>query len=100
MSDVDVISPEEWLLSALPDMVTAHCATLDDKLDSFRGWPANATAMRLLAEVGLIEITSDQDERLLAEVLPAASSLTARVEAARRIAVRRAGRTSWTILWE
>ena len=79
-----VVGPEDWLLSALLDMVIAHCQTTENKLDSFIGWPANATAMRLLAEAGLIKITDDQDGRLLAEVLPAAGELTARVEAAQR----------------
>ena len=80
-----VLDPENWLFSALLDMVIAHCSTLDEgKLDSFRGWPANVTAMRLLAGAGFIEITSDQDGQVLAKVLPAAHELTALIEEARR----------------
>jgi hypothetical protein len=85
MSDaVDILGPEDWLFSALLDMVVAHCGRSEGKLDSFVGWPANENAMRLLAEAGLIEITSDREGRIEAKPLPAASALTARVEAARR----------------
>lgn len=79
------LNPENWLFSALLDMVVAHCsAPNEDRLDSFVGWPANVTAMRLLAEAGFIEITSYQDGRVLAKVLPAAHELTALIEAARQ----------------
>jgi hypothetical protein len=81
--EADILTPEDWLLSALLDMVIAHCQT-ENKLDSFLGWPSHRNAMRLLAEAGLIEIKSDLEERILAEVLPAAAALTARIEAARR----------------
>ena len=74
--EADVLSPEDWLLSALLDMVIAHCERSENKLDSF-GWRANETAMRLLAEAGLIEITSDSERRIEAKPLPAASALTA-----------------------
>jgi len=85
MSDApDILGPEDWLFSALLDMVIAHCQTSENKLDSFTGWPANANAMRLLAEAGLIEITSDSEGRIKAKPLPAASAATARAEAARR----------------
>ena len=80
----DMVSAEDWLFSALLDMVMAHCSTPDDKLDSFLGWPANENAMRLLAEAGLIEITRERDGWIEAKPLPAASALTARVAAARR----------------
>jgi hypothetical protein len=33
----DVVSKEDWLFSALLDMVAAHCTTLENKLDSFAG---------------------------------------------------------------
>jgi hypothetical protein len=80
-----VVGPEDWLFSALLDMVIAHCQTMtENKLDSFTSWPANETAMRLLAEAGFIEITSDLDGRLTADVLPAGGALTARIQAARR----------------
>jgi hypothetical protein len=81
---VDVLGPGDWLFSALLDMVIAHCQISQNKLDGFVGWPAHETAMRLLAEAGLIEIKSDLEGRILAEVLPAAGALTARIEAARR----------------
>jgi hypothetical protein len=81
-SEADVLSSEDWLFSALLDMVIAHCERSENKLDSF-GWPANETAMRLLAEAGLIEIKSDVDGRIMADVLPAAGALTARGAAAR-----------------
>lgn len=87
----DIVSPEEWLFSALLDLVIAHCQTSENKLDSFVGWPAHKNAMRLLAEAGLIEIKSDLAERILAELLPAAGALTARVEAARR----RESKSAW-----
>jgi hypothetical protein len=80
----DILSPEDWLFSALLDMVIAHCQTSENRLDSFVGWPAHQNAMRLLAEAGLIQIKSDLDERILAEVLPAAGALTARIETPRR----------------
>jgi len=80
-----IVSAQDWLFSALLDMVLAHCATSENKLDSFLGWPANENAMRLLAEAGLIEITRERgDGRIEAKPLPAASALTARVAAARR----------------
>ena len=73
MSNVsDILGPEDWLFSALLDMVIAHCQTPENKLDSFQGWPSNLNAMRLLAGAGLIEIKSDREERIWAEVLPAA----------------------------
>lgn len=76
--------PEEWLLSALMDMVLQHCGTNDkDKLDSW-ALSANAEAMRLLAEAGLIEIESEFSRRVFAHVLPAAQELETRIEAARR----------------
>ena len=78
-----IVDPEQWLFSALLDMVVAHCATSENKLDSFVGWPANENAMRLLAEAGFIEITSEREGRIEAKLLPAASALAARVEAAR-----------------
>jgi hypothetical protein len=80
----DILSPEDWLFSALLDMVIAHCQTSENRLDSSVGWPAHQNAMRLLAEAGLIQIKSDLDERILAEVLPAAGALTACIETARR----------------
>jgi hypothetical protein len=64
--------------------VVAHCATAEDQLDSFVGWPANENAMRLLAEAGFIKITSEREGRMEANLLPAASGLTARVEAGGR----------------
>jgi len=82
-NEADVLSSEDWLFSALLDMVIAHCQRSENKLDSF-GWPANETAMRMLAKAGLIEIKSDLEGRIMAEVLPAAGALTARVAAARR----------------
>ena len=82
--EVDILTSEDRLLSALLDMVIAHCETSENKLDSFTGWPANANAMRLLAEAGLIEITSDSEGRIKAKPLPAASAATARAEEARR----------------
>jgi len=80
----DVLDPVAWLFSALLDMVMAHCQISENKLDSLVGWPANRNAMRLLAEAGFIEITSDLGGRITADVLPAAGALTARIEAARR----------------
>ena len=82
-TETPIIDPEQWLFSALLDMVMAHCETSENKLDSFVGWPANENAMRLLAEAGFIEITSEHEGRIKAKPLPAASALTARVEAAR-----------------
>jgi hypothetical protein len=84
IDEVDILTPEDWLLSALLNMVIGHCQTPENKLDSFDGWPAHRNAMRLLAEAGLIEIKSDLEERILAEAAPAANALTARIEAARR----------------
>lgn len=80
----DIVSSEDWLFSALLDMVVAHCTTSENRLDSFVGWPANENAMRLLADAGLIEITGECEGRIEAKLLPAASALTARVAAARR----------------
>jgi hypothetical protein len=86
MSDeADILTPEDRLPAALLDMVIAHCEWSENKLDSFVGWPANATAMRLLAERGLIEITSESEGRIEAKPLPAASALTARITVARPI---------------
>jgi hypothetical protein len=83
-NEADILDPEAWLFSALLDMVIAHCERSENRLDSF-GWPANENAMRLLAEAGFIEITSEREGRIEAKPLPAARALTARVEAARRI---------------
>ena len=68
--EVDILTPENRLLSALLDMVIAHCERSANKLDSFIGWPANENAMRLLAERGLIEITSESEGRIEAKPLP------------------------------
>jgi hypothetical protein len=83
LTETFIIDPEQWLFSALLDMVVAHCATAENTLDSFIGWPANENAMRLLAEAGFIEITREREGRIEAKLLPAASALTARVEATR-----------------
>ena len=82
IDEYHMLTAEDRLLAALLDMVIAHCERSENKLDSFVGWPANENAMRLLAEAELIEITSDSDGRIEAKRLPAASALTARVEAA------------------
>jgi|SRR5580692_2255950 hypothetical protein len=67
---------ENWLLAALFDMVEQHCSTTKpDHLDSFSGWSANARAIRLLAEDGLIEIESEDGDRITAHVLPKAREL-------------------------
>jgi hypothetical protein len=78
-ADIPLMS-EGWLFAALLDMVLEHCSVPGDKIDSFIGYPANVTAMRLLAEAGFIEIESEEEspERLVAHVLPAAQELTAR----------------------
>jgi hypothetical protein len=83
-NDAAMLFSEGWLFAALLDMVLAHCSVPGDKLDSFIGYTANVTAMRLLAEAGFIEIESEDEstERLVAHVLPPAQELLARVEAA------------------
>lgn len=83
-SDERPLTPEDWVFSALLDMVWQHCGSaLDDKLDSY-AISANATAMRLLADAGLIQIESEFSRRVFANVLPAAHELAARIEAANR----------------
>jgi hypothetical protein len=66
----DIIkTPEDWLLGALLRMVLEHCAGPEGTLDSW-AINANAEAMRLLAEAGLIRIDSEADGRVRATVLP------------------------------
>ncbi|MGP0060452.1 MAG: hypothetical protein ACLPID_14300 [Beijerinckiaceae bacterium] len=77
------LAPEDYLFAALLNMVLEHCSVPGGKIDSFIGYPAHVTAMRLLAEAGFIEIESEDEsaERVVAHVLPAAQELAARVEA-------------------
>ena len=82
MTGARILDPEQWLFSALLDMVVAHCATPENTLDSFAGWPANENAMRFLAEAGFIEITREGEGRIEAKLSPAGIDLTARVAAA------------------
>jgi hypothetical protein len=49
----------------LTDMVAQNCAAADRSLDSF-AISSNADAMRLLAELGKIEITHDRGRRVIA----------------------------------
>jgi hypothetical protein len=65
-------------------MVRQHCGTANaDQLDSY-AVSANAAAMQLLAEAGLIKIQSEFLRRLFADVLPAGHELEACIECAKR----------------
>jgi hypothetical protein len=71
-----VRTPEDWLLEALLRMVLDHCARPDGTLDSYLR-PANAEAMRLLAEAGFISVDSEADDRIRATPLPVAKDFLA-----------------------
>jgi hypothetical protein len=57
-------------------MVLDHCARPEGTLDSF-GRVANAEAMRLLAEDGLIRFDEQAGDRLRATVMPEAETFLA-----------------------
>jgi hypothetical protein len=71
-----VRTPEDWLLEALLRMVLDHCARPDGTLDSYMR-PANAEAMRLLAEAGFISVDSEIDDRIRATPLQQAKDFLA-----------------------
>jgi hypothetical protein len=73
------LDPEDWLFSALFDMVEQHCGHKGDSLSSF-GWRANARAMRLLAGAGFIEIDKEDGNAIESHTLSAGRELMARLK--------------------
>ena len=74
-----VRTAEDWLMAALLRMVLDHCARPDGTLDSYMR-PANAEAMRLLADAGFIRVDSEADDRIRATPLPDAKDFLAWVD--------------------
>lgn len=66
---------EEELFATLLSVVQEACATMKD--NELNSWyrPAYARAMRLLAGAGFIEIQTDADGRIIAQVTPNGAAL-------------------------
>jgi len=76
-----IVTGEDELAAALLRMVLQHCRTAGDTLDS-GALTANAEAMKILADDGLIRIDEEFGRHVRATVLPEAEAFLAWMEKA------------------